>query len=85
MQKNRGKKLSYDLRVDRVPYHVEVSPFISNDEKRFVINVNGGLDHVYTWDDEAVQIRALDDEAVVLPDGLEKELSDRIMKTIILK
>ena len=77
--------MSYDILVDKIPYHVDISPFLFNDEKRFIVNVNGGMDHLYTWDDEAVQLRALDDDAVILPDGLEKDLSDKIMKTVILK
>jgi hypothetical protein len=85
MQKNTGKKMSYDILVDNIPYHVDISPFLFNEEKRFIVNINGGIDHLYTWDDEAVQLRALDDEAVILPDGLEKDLSDKIMKTVILK
>ena len=80
-QKN---KYSYDLVVDGIPYQVEVVPYLYNDQKRFFITVNGEGEHVYVWDEEVVQLRAIDDSPSDLPDTFEKELSDRLVKTIIL-
>jgi len=77
-------KYSYDLVVVGVAYHAEVSPYLYNGEKRFFITVNGEVEHIYVWDKEVVQLRAIDDDAPQLPDAFEKELSDRLVKTIIL-
>lgn len=85
MKTTREKKASYDFRVDKIPYHVEVSPYLYNEQKRFIININGGEDHIYTWDEKVQQLIALDDEASVLPESLEKELSEKLVKTIIIK
>ncbi|MEJ0103644.1 MAG: hypothetical protein WDO19_14300 [Bacteroidota bacterium] len=41
MKTTREKKFSYDFRVDKIPYHVEVSPYLYNEQKRFIINING--------------------------------------------
>jgi hypothetical protein len=75
---------NFDLVVDKVPYSVRVTPFWFNDERRFRISVNGDEGHVYAWDPDVVGITALDDEASVLPDTVEKAISDRLFKTVIM-
>jgi hypothetical protein len=73
-------KSSFDLTVNKVPYHVDVAPFLFNDEKRFEIVVNGDEGHVFAWDPEITALRPLDDESATLPDELEKAISNRLLK-----
>jgi hypothetical protein len=75
---------NFDIVVDKVPYNVRVTPFWFNDERRFRISVNGDEGHVYAWDPELVALSALDDEASVLPQTVEKAISDKLYKTVIL-
>ena len=76
---------NYEFLVDNIPYRVRVRRDQFNDEPRFFIEVNGDDGHLYTWDREQVSLRALDDDAVTLPDGLEKALSDMIVKTTLMQ
>ena len=75
---------NFDLMVDKVPYSIRVTPFWFNDEKRFRISVNGDNGHVFAWDPNLVGLHSLDDDAAVLPDSLEKAISDRLSKTVII-
>jgi hypothetical protein len=79
-----GATRSFDLVVDKVPYHIDVKPMTFNEEKRFEIQVNGDDGHVFVWDPEVVSLRAIDDDAAVLPDGLEKAISDTMVKTLVM-
>ncbi len=81
---NNGNKMeeNFDLVVDKVPYSIRVTPFWFNDEKRFRISVNDDNGHVFAWDPDIVGLHALDDDAAVLPDSLEKAISDRLAKTV---
>jgi hypothetical protein len=76
-------KTSFDLTVNKVPYHIEAIPFFFNDEKRFEISVNGDDGHVFAWDPTIIGLRALDDESATLPEELEKAISDKLVKPII--
>ena len=69
---------SFDLLVDDVPYLVKAVTFSFNDELRFYINVNGGSDHVFTWDSELGRLRGIDDNASILPDALEEAISRKL-------
>ena len=75
----RTDERSFDLVVDSVPYLVKVSPFTFNDELRFYISVNGGEQHVFTWDSEVSGLRAIDDGASRIPSTLEEEISTRLL------
>ncbi|HUP11657.1 MAG TPA: hypothetical protein VM187_05585 [Niastella sp.] len=77
-QSKPANRKTYALLVDSVPYEVIVEPFTFNSEKRYYVSVNGGDDHVFTWDSEIGRLTALDDEASTLPDALEQELSNRL-------
>jgi hypothetical protein len=79
-QQNREK--NYEFLVDNIPYRVQVSSETFNDEPRFRITVNNDAGHLYAWDAETMSLRALDDDAVTLPDGLEKAISDKVIRTI---
>lgn len=67
-----------NLVVDDVPYIVKVSPFSFNGETRFYVSVNDGADHVFTWDSEVSQLRAIDDASSELPDVLEEAISAKL-------
>jgi len=74
----RTDERTLNLVVDDVPYLVKVSPFSFNGEARFYVNVNGGDDHVFTWDSELAGLRAIDDGASVLPNTLEEAISQKL-------
>ncbi|HEX6192173.1 MAG TPA: hypothetical protein VFZ42_07405 [Chitinophagaceae bacterium] len=68
----------FNLVVDDVPYMVKATPFTFNTETRYYISVNEGEEHVFTWDSELSRLRAIDDEASILPDALEEAISTRL-------
>ena len=72
-----------ELLVDGVPYEVTGQVFAFNDQQRVRITVNNGNQHVFVWDPDTVSLRALDEGAIELPGSLEKEISDRLVKTVI--
>lgn len=74
----QSRRKTYNLSVDEVPYIVVAEPFSYNGEERYYISVNGGPDHVFTWDSELRRLRAIDDEAATLPDALEESISGRL-------
>ena len=76
-------RTSFDLTVNKVPYHIEATPFLFNEERRFEIKVNGDDGHVFAWDPTIVGLRPLDDESATLPDELERAISDRLVKTVV--
>src|SRR5690242_9189751 len=68
----------FDLNVDDVPYVVEAQSFMFNDEERYNIRVNGGEEHVFTWDTQIRRFRSLDDEASNLPETVEEAISKKL-------
>lgn len=72
------EKKKFDLLVDGVPYMINVEPFSFNGEVRFMVKVNNGEEHVFTWDSELGSIRAIDDGSGTLPVGLEEALSEKL-------
>lgn len=74
----KAEEKTFDLIVDSVPYLVKVSPFTFNDETRYYININGGDDHVFTWDSQVGGLRGIDDDASRLPSAVEEEISRRL-------
>jgi hypothetical protein len=82
--KKATKGFQLELLVDGVPYEVRGQVFEFNAEKRVQLNVNNGTEHVYAWDPETVRLRAIDDDAVLLPDNLEQTISEHLVKTIVL-
>lgn len=75
---SRANEKAFNLVIDEVPYLVKTLPFSFNGETRFYISINGGNDHVFTWDSEVKQLRAIDDEAGVLPEALEEAISQKL-------
>jgi|SRR5687767_4371316 len=74
----RTDESSFNLMVDSVPYLIKARPFLFNDEVRFYVNVNGGTDHVFTWDSELGRLRAIDDQSSIMPDALEEAISAKL-------
>ena len=74
----RTDERTFDLLVDSVPYFVKATPFSFNGETRFHVSVNGGAEHVFTWDSEVRGLRAIDDNAASLPSTVEEEISARL-------
>lgn len=74
---------NFDIIVGKIPYRINVTPFLFNEEKRFRISINGDDGHVFAWDPGIVSLHALDDDASTLPDSLEKAISDKLAKTIV--
>jgi hypothetical protein len=75
---------SYNIMVDKVPYLIRVTPCLFNEEKRFRISVNGDQGHIFAWDPDIVGLHAIDDDASTLPDSLEKAISNKLAKTMIV-
>jgi hypothetical protein len=71
---------SFNIVVDDVPYFVKVVPFPFNAETRYYINVNGGEDHVFTWDSQLKRLRAIDDSSWLLPDALEDVINQKLQQ-----
>lgn len=74
----RANERSLQFIVDDVPYLVTAAPFSFNEETRFYVRINGGPEHVFTWDSDLKQLRAIDDEAGDLPDVLEEAISQKL-------
>ena len=69
---------NFELLVDKVPYQVKVVPFEFNTETRFRVRYNGGDEHIFTWDSGLGRLAAIDDDAGMLPDGLETAIAQRL-------
>ncbi|AEW00017.1 hypothetical protein Niako_3720 [Niastella koreensis GR20-10] len=78
-RKPENRKL-YDLLIDEVPYLVNTEAFTYNGEQRYYVSVNGGPQHVFTWDPDLKRLAALDtdEDSATLPEALEEELSNRL-------
>ena len=78
VQKQTAHRKNYNLVIDEVPYLITAEAFTFNDEQRYYISVNGGEDHVFTWDSDMKRLTAIDDESGTLPEALEEEISNRL-------
>ena len=76
---NAEKQLTFDFLIDGVDYFVRIMPFSFNDETRYYVSVNDGPNHLFIWDNQMKQIRSLNDEASVLPDGLDTAISHKLI------
>lgn len=73
-----GNEKTFNLLVDKVPYSVKTSAFTFNGETRFYVSINGGDDHVFTWDSEIKGLRAIDNDSFEIPDAVEKSISQKL-------
>ena len=74
------KEKTFNIVLDGVSYLVKVTPFEFNQDMRYYVSVDDGPTNLFLWNVEMKQIRSLDDTASALPDGLEKEISNRLMQ-----
>ena len=77
MDRKNVQEFSTD--VDGVDYFVAVAPFQYNDQTRYYVSVNGGEEDIFVWDSEREMFRAIDDDANILPDGLIRNISAKLM------
>ncbi len=80
-QKQKTKTL--EMVVDGIPYQLRISPEQFNDERRYRVVVNGDEGHLFAWDADTASLRAIDDDAITLPDSLEKEISKLLVKPVL--
>jgi hypothetical protein len=78
LQGPRTDERNFNLVIDGVPYFIKSIPFSYNDELRFRVFINDETEHVFTWDSEVKMLRAIDDDASILPDRLEEAISDKL-------
>ena len=78
----RTGERSFDLVVDGVPYFVKAVPFLFNGEMRFRVFINAEEEHLFTWDTETGMLRAIDDDASVLPAGIEEAVSQKLQRKL---
>lgn len=75
---SRTIEKKFNLVIDGVPYFIKSIPFSYNGEMRFHVFINDDTEHVFTWDSEVKMLRAIDDDASMLPDRLEEAISDKL-------
>jgi hypothetical protein len=76
----RNGEKKFNIVVDSVPYMVTASPFIFNGKTLYTVRVNGGAQHIFTWDSSLGQLRAIDDDSSTLPDNLEMAISEKLQR-----
>lgn len=76
---NENNERYFNIVVDEIPYRVEFEPFFFNDQVRYYVSINAGPRDVFVWDTEVQLFRAIDDDAGVLPVGLEKAISAKLI------
>ncbi len=74
------KEKTFDIKLDGASYLVKAAPFLFNEETRYYVTVDDGPTNMFLWDEELSIIRSLDDTGADLPGGLEREISDRLIK-----
>lgn len=78
LPRHRTDERNFNLVIDGVPYFMKSIPFSYNDELRFRVIINDDTEHVFTWDSEVKMLRAIDDDASLLPDRLEEAISEKL-------
>jgi hypothetical protein len=79
-KQNDMEEKKFDFTVQGIPYEVSIKPFDFNNEKRFHVSYNGGPKDTFVWDSDVKRLRAIDDDASTLPDGLELAISTKIQE-----
>ncbi|RYZ20378.1 MAG: hypothetical protein EOO10_23310 [Chitinophagaceae bacterium] len=74
-----------ELVVDNVPYQVKITPEKFNEDTRFFIEVNGDGGQMYAWYPDLLKLRALGEDGITLPAGLEEAISHMVVKTVYIK
>lgn len=78
-EKSNGNVTRFNIAVEQIPYHVEVSSFKFNNETRYDVTINNGPRDIFVWDKEMKMYRGLDDKSAILPDGLMIELNRKLL------
>lgn len=78
----RNDERNFNLVIDGVPYFIKSIPFSYNDELRFRVFINDETEHVFTWDSQVKMLRAIDDDASIIPDRLEEAISDKLQSQL---
>lgn len=68
----------FDLVVNDVSYSINSIPFLLNENTCFRVHVNGKETYLFTWDESVGKFRAIDDEALMLPDGVAEAICNKI-------
>ena len=69
---------SFELLVGGVPYFVNAEPFTFNTETRYKVRFNQSDEHIFTWDSSLGRMAAIDDDAGVIPDDVERAIATRL-------
>lgn len=72
----------FQLVVDGVPYIIKSIPFHFNDDLRFLVALNDGPEHIFTWDSSLGRVTAVDDESSTIPDSLEQAIAERLQTLV---
>ena len=78
LHRPRTDQRNFNLVIDGVPYFIKSIPFSYNEELRFRVIINDDTENVFTWDSEVKMLRAIDDDASLLPDRLEEAISGKL-------
>jgi hypothetical protein len=73
---------NFELLLDGVPYMIRATPYEFNTETRFTVTFNGSTEYVFAYDPTLRRYAGLGDEAVDIPDTLEREISDRLFTLV---
>lgn len=76
------QKEKFQLIVDGVPYIVNSIPFTFNDEVRFLVALDNGPDHIFTWDSSLGRVAAIDDESCTIPDSVEQAIAQKLQSMV---
>ena len=69
-----------EIQVDRIPYIINVTPFIFNNEVRYHVSYNGGPDILFAWDNTVGHFAAFGDDSATMPDDLELAIASRLQQ-----
>jgi hypothetical protein len=72
--------INFQVVLDGVPYSVKATPFDFNAEKRYKVNYDGN-DLIFAYDSQVGAYTALGDDAGDIPDNLETEIAQRLVKS----
>ena len=72
------QKHNFELLIDGLPYMVKAIPYLFNTETRYRVSYNGGKEDIFVWDSDLKRMRAIDDDASILPAGLEIAIAERL-------
>ncbi len=71
---------SFELFIDGVPYFVKATPYYLNGETRYAVTYNGSPEMLFAWEPALGRLAALGDDTAILPDTLERAISQRLIK-----